>query len=461
MSSLVMNQQTTTNEKNHPPGPAGHILFGTLREFQASPLGYMHELAQSYGGAVRFPFIPKLYGYLFTDPDANQHILQTNNRNYTKMPHPTMQLIQPVVGNGLLTNDGDSWLRQRRLAQPAFHRRYIANLGTVMTEATERMLTRWETSEPTDIAEEITRLTLEIAGLTLFSIDLTGEAHTVGDAFNAITHQITRLSTRPFSNFTIRVPFLPEARKMQKRVDLLDEVVNQIISERRATGEDKGDLLSMLMLAEDEETGETMNDKQLRDEVMTLMLAGHETTASALSWVFALLAKHPEVRGKLEAELDEVLGGRTPTMADIPNLIYTRMVFDETLRMYPTAFAMTRMATEADVVNGYDVPAGSVITLSPFVTHRNPDYWPNPDTFYPERFRPGAEHDRPKFAYLPFGAGPRQCIGNMFAISEALLIMAMVVQKYRLDLPAGHVVEMEPLVTLRIKDSLPMQVTLH
>lgn len=460
MSSVVIAKSKQAKAvKKHPPGPQGHPLLGTMREFQAGPLDHLKVLTDEFGGAVRFRFLPKFHGYVFTDPASNQHILQSNNRNYTKMPHPTMRLIRPVVGNGLFTSDGDEWLQRRRLAQPAFHRRQIAGFGETMVAACERMLARWEGDVPTELTREMMRLTLDIAGQTLFSVDLTGEAKAVGDAFEAISHQIAHLMTMPFADRLIDVPFWPQTRKMRKNVVILDEIVNNIIGERRETGEDAGDLLSMLMMAQDADTGEMMDDGQLRDEVMTLLLAGHETTASTLAWVFALLAQNWDVREKLEAEVDGVLGGRVPTMGDLPSLVYTRMVLDETLRLYPTAYALTRIAREADVVGGYDVPAGAVVTLSPYISHRNSDHWPEPDKFDPERFRPGAEHDRPKFAYLPFGAGPRQCIGNMFAITEAMLVMVMVVQKYRLDLPAGHKVEMEPLVTLRIKDSLPMIVT--
>ncbi|MDX1663615.1 MAG: cytochrome P450 [Candidatus Promineifilaceae bacterium] len=457
-----MNEQLI----NHPPGPKGHWLRGTMREFQGDELlDTLRRYAREYGDAIRYRYFLNFHGYLFSHPEHVEHILLTNNRNYTKMPSPGNAVLKPLVGNGLLTSDGDFWLRQRRLAQPAFHRRRIAGFADTMIAATDAMLEEWmraaDAGRALDVSEEMMRLTLEIAGKTLFSRDLTRDAETVGEAFTEASRQIVDFTTTPFGIYLLKIPFVPSVRRMNRHIGLLDDVVHSLIDERRALrmhgeGADE-DLLDMLIDARDEETGEGMSDKQVRDEVMTIMLAGHETTALALSWTFYLLSQHPEVRRRLEAEVDERLDSRTPTFADIPELPYTTMVIEESMRIYPPAYFISRWCNDADVVGGYDVPAGSVISISPFMTHRHPDYWPDAERFDPERFTPEQQAQRPRFAYIPFGGGPRQCIGNRFAMTEAILILAMVSQRFRLELVSGHPVEPEPLITLRPKYGVLMQ----
>lgn len=443
-----------------PPTAKGRWLTGLARDFQHNTLDTMVQLWRQHGDAVRFHFFGPFYGYLFVHPEHNRHVLQDNNSNYTKQPHPSNVLLRPLVGDGLLTNDGEAWRRQRRLAQPAFHRRRIAEFGSIMAGAAESLLDHWdsvvERERPLDIAAEMSRVTLEVVGKALFSQDLTREAETVGTAFTAVNESFADLSTRPFSVYTIRLPWWPSTRHMNANISLLDKVVNGIIAQRRTDPAQEDDLLGMLMAARDEETGQGMSDRQLRDEVMTIMLAGHETTAIALSWAFYLLARHPHVRQKLEAELADVLDGRTPTMADLPHLTYTGMVIDEVLRLYPPAYAVARWCNAPDVIGGYHVPANSTIALSPYITHRHPDFWPDPETFDPERFTPERKAERPRYAYLPFGGGPRQCIGNNFASMEAILILATIAQRYRLHLQPGQKVGLQPLVTLRPLGGLPM-----
>jgi cytochrome P450 len=428
-------------------------------------LNTLGEWVAQYGDAIRFRFFLRFYGYFFCHPEHNQHILLENNRNYTKMPNPSNQVLTPLVGNGLLTSDGDFWLRQRRLAQPAFHRRQIESFAQTMTAATEGLLARWQEpswrQEALDITEAMMELTLEIAGRTLFSIDLAREAETVGEAFLAANRQVIEFSARPFGAYLITLPWWPSTRRLNEDIAVLDEVVNGIIDRRRrsrAVQEERepADLLDILMQARDEETGEGMSDKQLRDEVMTIILAGHETTALALSWTFYLLSEHPAIRQRLENEVDVVLNGRTPTFADIPDLTYTRMVIEEAMRLYPPAYAIARWGNEWDKVGGYDIPAGSAITLSPYFTHRHPDFWEEPERFDPERFTPERKAARSRWAYIPFGGGPRQCIGNRFAMTEAILILAQMSSHYRLHLVPGHPVALEPLITLRPRFGLQM-----
>jgi cytochrome P450 len=460
MSTIITNY-TPKKTMKHPPGPNPPWPLGIIRQFQGRPLAKMEELAAEYGDAVRFRAVLHYFGYFFFHPDHNKHVLQDNNKNYTKLPHPSLLLLTPVVGNGLLTSDGDFWRRQRRLAQPAFHRQRIAGFATTMTDATKAMLAKWQDGQAFNLAEAMMHLTLEIAGKTLFSKDLTREADTVGEAFTAVNEEIASLSGKPFSYERLRfIPWWHSSKVIRQNTAVLSEVVNNIITERRQSGQQKDDLLGMLMEARDEETGEGMTDRQLRDEVMTIMLAGHETTAVALSWVFYLLSQHPAVREKLERELVDVLGGgharRTPTVADIPDLRYTTMVIEETMRLYPPAYAIARFGHEPDVIGGYDVPANAILTLSPYMTHRHPAFWPEPLKFDPERFTPERVAERPRYAYLPFGGGPRQCIGNNFAMTEAILLLATIAQQFRLELQPGYRVEVEPLITLRPKGGLPM-----
>ena len=458
VSTIIIKRDKRT--VNHPPGPQGNWLTGTVKAFQEDTLQTMIELNQMYGDAIRFRFFLNYYGYIFTHPTHNKHILQDNNKNYTKTPNPTLELIQQIVGNGLLTNDGASWRRQRRLAQPAFHRRRIAGFAQIMTEATRAMITEWQPGDTVDIDQKMMQLTLEIVGKALFSIDLTREAKKVGEAFTKVNHTFMKLNTKPFSTMSVKIPWLTTTRTLRNNTAIMDEVVHKIINERRANPNyATDDLLNMLMEAKDEETGEGMSDQQLRDEVLTLLLAGHETTANTLSWAFYLLSQHPTVLARVEAEVDEVLNGRLPTITDIPQLRYTNMVIEETLRLYPVAYAIGRSSQEADTIDGYDIPANAIVTLSPYLTHRHPDFWQTPELFDPERFTPERKAERPRYAYLPFGGGPRQCIGNTFALAETAIVLASIVQRYRLSLKPGHPVTIEPLITLRPKHGLPMVVS--
>jgi cytochrome P450 len=412
------------------------------------------SMFQRYGNvvAVRFLMWPT---YMIFHPHDVKHVLQENHRNYSKDTY-LMHFLRPLLGQGLLTNDGQSWLHQRRLMQPAFHRKQLATFGVLMTGATESLLERWQdiaTREQfLDVSTEMMRLTLRIVGQALFSIDLSNEADTVGQAFTALMRPLMDYIYHPVPPLTFPTP---RNRRIQQSIRTLDGVVQDIITERRQ-GDDKGDLLSMLLVARDEETGEGMNDRQVRDEVMTLLLAGHETTSNALTWTWYLLSQHPDAESRLHAELEQVLGGRTPTVEDLPRLVYTRMVLEETLRLYPPAVGFNRKALADDEVGGYDVPANTLIWLSPYTTHRHPDFWEHPDVFDPERFSPERSAERPHFAYFPFGGGPRLCIGSNFAMLEAQLILATIAQRYRLHLLPGHQVEPQVLLSMRPRHGLPM-----
>jgi cytochrome P450 len=359
--------------------------------------------------------------------------------------------MKPMMGEGLLTSDGDFWRRQRRLSQPAFHRQQIGAFAGTMTSIAEEMLERWQPvaarGQLIDVSAEMIRLTLSIVSKTLFNTDVGAEANTVGEA---ITVAFKEFDRRLAALFTLPdvVP-TPSRRRLHNAIQTLDRVVYRIIEERRRAGEDIGDLLSMLVFARDEETGESMSDKQLRDEVMAIFLAGHETTANALNWIWYLLSKHPAVERRLHDELAAVLGGRIPTLEDLPKLSYTTMVIEESLRLYPPAWVIERRSIAADQIGPYVIPPGSTIIPSQYITHRHPAFWDNPEGFDPERFTPERVAARPRFAYFPFGGGPRVCIDNNFAMMELQLILATVTQRYRLALVPGHPVELDPMITLR------------
>ncbi|MFP2928619.1 cytochrome P450 [Pyxidicoccus sp. 3LG] len=439
------------------PGPRGHLLLGIIPEVRRDVLGFLMKSARQHGDVVRYRFGPLKTGHLIVHPDGVRHVLQEHVGNYTK-DHVSYRMIRGIAGNGLLTSQGSFWLRQRRLAQPAFHRQRISAMAEGMTRTTAAMLERWEgpatRGEPVVMVEEMMRLTLTIVGEALFGAALGEQAEVVGRAFNVLSAQ----TTDRFRSLRLLPPVLPTRYDHEYRAAgrTLRDTVMALISERRRSGGGSDDLLSMFMLAKDEETGESMTDEQLRDEVLTMLVAGHETTATTMSWVWALLEQHPEVEARLHAELDAVLGGRLPTAEDVPRLGYTRMVVEESMRLYPPAYIFSRAVKEDDVIGGYRIPKGSWVDVSPYVTHRHPDFWERPEEFIPERFLPEASAKRPRYAYFPFSGGPRQCIGNGFAMMEAQLILATVAQRFRPRRLPGHVLTPEPLITLRPAGGLPM-----
>jgi len=424
-----------------------------VRDTQAFAL----DMWQHYGDVVRFRLMSWPAFVLF-HPDHLKYVLQDNHRNYNKQ-FPMMSSVRPLLGNGLFTSDGKSWLHQRRLMQPSFHHKRIAGFGTIMTDATLAMLERWQgtDSPPLDIPVEMMRLTLRVAGLTLFNLDLSNDMDTVGRTFSTMLPLLSKYTFVPFPPLWVPTP---RNQSLRAGIETLNNVVYGIIAERRKLAADAGseakDLLSMLLAAQDEETGEGMSNQQVRDEVMTLLLAGYETTSTALTWIWYLLSKYPEVEQRLHAELETVLGGQIPTADRLNDLPYTRMVVQEAMRIYPPVFGTTRHTVADDEIGGYHVPANSTIFLTTYYTHRHPLFWEEPERFDPERFTPERSVGRPRFAYAPFGGGPRQCIGNTFAMMEAQLVVATVAQRYRLHLVPGHPVEPQVMLTLRPRYGLPM-----
>jgi cytochrome P450 len=353
------------------------------------------------------------------------------------------------LGNGLITSNGDFWRRQRKLAAPAMHARRIASYADTMVNFTEQMLTTWRDNQMIDANAAMKKLTMEIVAKCLFNTEVGHEAERVHETLEAIQDAS--------SGFSLIPPWVPTPKELRARRARkeLDEMIYKMIRERRATGEDKGDLLSMLLLARDED-GSMMNELQARDEAVSMFLAGHETTANLLTWTFSLLAQYPEVEAKLHAEVDQVLQGRAATLEDLKKLPYTEMVIKEALRMYPPAWVISREATTEVELGGYHYPKGTVFGVGIYYIHRDPRNFPQPDVFDPERFTPENEAKIPKFAYIPFGDGPRICIGFMFAQMEAALLLATIAARYRLEIKPGYKVEMHPRLTLNVRGGLPM-----
>lgn len=441
------------------PGPKGYMRIRSLIGLRGPrPIPYFLEWTRLYGDVVRFQIGPAVF-HLLNDLPSTRHVLQDNHRNYKKSR--SFDEIRRVLGNGLITSEGDFWLRQRRLAQPAFHPERLAACTATVVKATEQRLSTWgrftAADRAVDVHEEMLGVTLQIVGRVLFGVDLEHAERTIGTALTVLMRHVNRrlkwLLPLPAS-----VP-TPGERRFRRALRALDDLVVGIIRERAASSGDRGDLLSMLLAARDADTGEGMSEGQIRDEVMTLLLAGHETTADALSWTFSLLAQHEDIRQRIHREVDDVLAGRAPTPGDLAALPYARQVLQEAMRLYPPVWLIERQAIAADEVGGFRIPAGSMIGISPYTLHRHPTLWPDPDRFDPERFRPDVAAERSRFAYLPFGAGPRACIGAGLAMLTAHVILVMVAQRFALAADPTHTVELEPLTTLRPRTGVRLHVS--
>ena len=437
---------------NLPPGPKPRPILGYLAAFRRDPPAFLLENARRYGSIVHFRLGP-IPVYQLNHPDYVKEVLVTQQAKFHKSR--MLQRAKILLGEGLLTSEHDLHLRQRRLVQPAFHRQRLAGYGETMIAFAARAQEEWRDGETIDVAEHMARLTLAIVAKTLFNADVGPEAAEIGQALTAILDLFNML-VMPFSEYLQKLP-LPANRRFEKARQRLDATIYRIIHERRASGEDRGDLLSMLLLAQDEEDRGGMSDTQVRDEALTLFLAGHETTANALTWTWYLLSQNPEAEAKLHEELARVLNGRLPTIEDLSSLPYTSMVFAESLRLYPPAWGIGRTATVDCEVGGYRISPGAIVILSPYVMHRDPMYFSEPDRFLPERWTPEAAERRPKFAYFPFGGGARVCIGDRFAQMEGVLLLATIAQKWRLRLVPGHPVAYRALITLRTKHGMKMR----
>jgi len=434
-----------------PPGPRSRIPFRFLRTLQRDPIPFFTRLATDYGDASQFHVGPQQI-FFFNHPDLIRELLVTQHRSFHKSR--VLQRSKVIFGEGLLTSEEELHKRQRRLVQPAFHRERIARYAEVMIERAAKL--EWSDGEVLYVHHEMMRLTLAVVAKTLFDADVDEEADEIGVALTSLVDLFPTLMN-PMANLLRKLP-LPQTIRFRRSLERLDRTVYGIIDERRKSGEDRGDLLSMLLLAVDEEgDGGGMTDQQLRDEAMTLFLAGHETTANALAWTWYLLSLNPGVENAMHREIDAVLAERAPTPADYARLPYTEMVVAEAMRMFPPAWAVSRLAIEDAMIGEWLVPRGAVVVAAQAVTHRDARWFPDPSQFDPLRFTPEAKAARPKLAYFPFGAGPRICIGEGFAWMEAVLIVATIAQRYRLSLVTNDVTP-QASITLRPKGGMRMRV---
>lgn len=442
-----------------PPGPRGLLApIRNLFDLRRDPPGFFRRLAEQYGPVSSFRLGARRL-YFFAAPEGVREVLVTHAGIMHKgfLVRRIWESLVGVMGNGLLTSEGPFHDRQRRLVVPSFHRERLAGYAAIMVEETAVHVARWQGGETLDLAGKLSGLTLRIVGRSLFGTDLGGSVSAISGAISTLMHLVERTRS-PFQ----QLPWSSSMREYERARAELDTVVVRLVAERRAGGEqDRGDLLSVLLLARDEETGESgMTDTQIRDEVMTILLAGHETTASALAWCFHLLGQHPACETRLHAELDTVLPpGTTPTLADVPRLVYTRQVISETMRIYPPAWLLVRRTIAPATVAGCALPAGATCLLSPFATHHDPQWFPEPEQFCPERWEPEQAAGRPKHAYFPFGSGPRSCAGEAFAWLEATVILAEIARWVRL-IPAPDAPPPVPLaaITLRPRHGLWMRV---
>jgi len=440
------------DRKKFPAGPSEGLKRWSLGPLNNNTLEYFTKIAREFGDIAGLRIL-NFKTIFINHPNLIEEVLVTNARKYSK--GRVLRANRHVFGEGLLTSEGDFWLRQRRLAQPAFHRARIASYAATMVDYTQRLVSGWRDGEERDAHREMMRLTLQIVGKTLFDADVERDAQGVGKSLE--------LLLEIGANFrrTIFVPHwlpTPANLRVKREVAQIEKILYRIIAERRASGRDAGDLLSMLLAAQDDD-GSKMTDKQLRDETITLFLAGHETTASTLSWTWWLLAQNPAVEKKLHAELDTVLRDRAPSLDDLPKLVYTGHVITESLRLYPAAWGLARLAVEDHEIAGYPVTKGMGVAMAQWVVHRDPRWYDAPEELRPERWENDLMKRLPRFAYFPFGGGARQCIGNAFALMEAALILATIAQKFRLRLVANHPVV--PLASITLRPRHGVRVTLE
>jgi cytochrome P450 len=452
MSSSSLATSARREKAKFPPGPPNRLPAMLFGAFQQDPLGYFTDMTRQYGDVWGMR-IGNFRSFFINHPDLIEDVLVNKAKLYHK--GRILQANKYLFGEGLLTAEGDFWLRQRRLAQPTFHRERIATYAATMADYTEQMLARWRSGEERDVHQEMMNLALRIVGKTLFDADVARDAREVGETLDMLL--------KIASNFgrTVLVPlWVPTPKNLRAKAGVrrIEKIIYRIIAERRAVGRDTGDLLSTLLQVQDED-GTRMNDRQLRDETITLFLAGHETTASLLSWTWWLLAQNPAVEKRFNEELHGVLGGRAPTMDDLPKLTYLGHVLTESLRLYPPAWGMARLAEEEHEIAGYPVKPGYGVAMAQWVVHRDARWFDAPLEFRPERWENRLAKQLPRFAYFPFGGGPRQCIGNTFALMEASVVLATVGQKYRFALVPGH--EVKPMASITMRPKGGIRVTLE
>jgi cytochrome P450 len=437
-----------------PPGPKPTFFNTIVYRPGRDPLAFFSNLAQQYGDLAYMRMAGE-HLFLASNPAVIKDVLVTHNQNFHKSRG--LERIKILLGEGLLTSEDAFHLRQRRLMQPAFHRERIAAYASTMVAYADRVRRGWTPGTTLDIAREMSRLTLLIVGKTLFDAEVESQARDVGEAMSGLMDSFWTLML-PFGETLQRLP-IPHVRRGRKARERLDAIIYGMIRERRANLGDRGDLLSMLLLAQDDEDkGSGMTDRQIRDEAMTIFLAGHETTANALTWTWYLLSQSPEVERRLHEEIDRVLEGRLPGVADVDRLPYTTRIVTESMRLYPPAWLVGRRAVNEYSIGPYYVPPRSIIIMSQWIVQHDPRHYADPDRFEPDRWTPEFKAALPRFAYFPFGGGPRQCIGESFAWMELVLLVATLAQQWRFELVPGHPIVPQAAVTLRPKHGMRMVV---
>ena len=437
----------------YPPGPESRFP-AQLFHFRppTDPLAFLSSIARKYGDIAHYRAGGQ-HVVLLSDPELIREVLAADSRTFVKSR--VMQRTKVLLGEGLLTSEGEFHMRQRRLMQPAFHRQRIAVYARSMVELAAQACERWKDDAIVDVHHEMMRLTLAIVGRTLFSVDVENEAADLGAAITALLNLFPFI-VLPFSEWLEKLPVGP-SRKAARAVQRLDASIYRIIEARRAQGAVDGDLLSLLLQKDGVEVdGGCMGDRQVRDECMTVFVAGHETTAVALTWTWYLLSQNPEIEARLHNEIDSVLDGRLPTFDDLPQLRYAEMVLAESMRLYPPAWTVARMTLASYRIGKYLLPPRTLLMMSQWIMHRDARYFPDPDRFDPERWTPEARSSRPKFSYFPFGGGPRQCVGEGFAWTEGVLLLVALAQHWTMRLVPGHPVEPQPRLTLRPKYGMKM-----
>jgi cytochrome P450 len=448
----VVVHQLKHSTKTFPPGPKRSLLNSVIYRPGRDPLQFFSGLAREYGD-LAYVRMANEHLYIVSDPAVIKDVLVTHNQNFHKSRG--LERIKVLLGEGLLTSEDAFHLRQRRLMQPAFHRDRIAAYAATMVSHGDRVRNSWTDGATLDIAHEMSHLTLLIVGKTLFDADVESQARDVGEAMTGLMNSFWTLML-PFGEQLQRLP-IPHLRRGRKARERLDAIIYGLIRERRASGTDRGDLLSMLLMAQDDEDkGRGMTDRQIRDEAMTIFLAGHETTANALTWTWYLLSQTPEIEQCLHEEIDRALGGRLPGVADVERLPYTMRVVTESMRLYPPAWLLGRRAVNEYAIGGFYVPPRSIIIMSQWIVHRDARHYCDPERFDPNRWTPAFKAALPRFAYFPFGGGPRQCIGEAFAWMELVLLVATIAQRWSFDLVPGHPVVPQAAVTLRPKHGMKM-----
>jgi len=435
-------------------GPKGTFLLGNLREFGRDPLGMLECWSRDYGDVVQLRFANRQV-LLFNNPADIEFVLATGAKNFHKTMGYRTPMMRRLFGQGLLTSENEFWTRQRRLSQPAFHRDRVASYAKIIVEFAERGLAKWQPGETRPVHLDMMRLTTEVVTKSLFNSDVPREINNLGEASAVVMQRFNQ----QLSIWRLLMNFLPTpgARQFEKVMRDLDNFIYGIIRERRASGEDTGDLLSILLQARDDD-GNGMSDKQLRDELTTLMVAGLDTTALTLAWAFYLLSQNPEIDRKLFCEVQSVLGDRPPTFNDLPKLTYADAVVKETMRLYPAGWILGREAINDCETGSTKIAKGTSVIMSQWLKHHDGRYFPEPQKFLPDRWLGEEIKKLPKFAYFPFGGGPRICIGSAFAVMEATLVLAVVAQKFRLTAKSGYEVKPFPAITLQPKDGIFLKV---